>query len=76
MTAAQASLPPAPDETLRRGQGLGRAASLSAEGRRRGRLRGADGGCPSDGVWRVLPSSAGHLRGGEEGRLVARTCVS
>lgn len=55
MTAAQASLPPAPDETLRRWQGLGRAASLSAEGRRRGRLRGADGAAPVTGSGACSP---------------------
>lgn len=51
MTAAQASLPPAPDETLRHGQGLGRAASLSTEGR----LRGADGAAPVTGSGACSP---------------------
>lgn len=51
VTAAPASLAPAPDETLCRGQGPGRAASLSAEDGQRGRLRGADGG-PSQ-RWRM-----------------------
>lgn len=76
MTAAQASLAPAADGTLRRGQGRGSGASLSAEGRRRGGLGCGRGAVPVMAPGALPPSSAGRPQGHGESRLEARACVS
>lgn len=83
VTATQASLAPAADETLCCGQGLGRGPSLSSEGRRRGGLRGADGVCPGDGAWcraalRSRPSPGrrgGPARGPARVRRTRPACI-